>query len=207
VIKLNLAVVFALLCSVANAATPAPQVVFIGDYYTYNWTSAFAANPNWINKGINGNDLDGQTSSDVLARFQTDVVSLNPAIVHIMVGDFDAEISSAASTQYTPPAFAANLDAMVKAATAANIKVILGISPGIGPDGGIGYLLPQIDSIIAAYGAANKSRSSTTKTLCASALAHWAKLPTPPTPSSSSSLRFHLFLVLRHCSPPPQATQ
>jgi hypothetical protein len=30
---------------------PAPKVVFIGDYFTYEWTSAFAANPNWINQG------------------------------------------------------------------------------------------------------------------------------------------------------------
>lgn len=155
--KFKLAVILALLSPIADAATPPPKVVFIGDYFTYNWTSAFAANPTWMNKGINANDLapNAQTSSDVLARFQTDVINQHPAIVHIMVGNVNAETSSFASTQYTPPSFAADLDNMVKAATAANIKVILGISPGVGPDGGIGYLLPQIDSIIAAYGAAN----------------------------------------------------
>jgi hypothetical protein len=32
--------------------TPAPTVVFVGDYVTAEWASAFAANPNWINKGV-----------------------------------------------------------------------------------------------------------------------------------------------------------
>jgi hypothetical protein len=28
-----------------------PKVVFIGDWVPYNWASAFAANPNWVNQG------------------------------------------------------------------------------------------------------------------------------------------------------------
>lgn len=36
----------------ASAANTAPKVVFIGDEITYGWASAFAANPNWINKGV-----------------------------------------------------------------------------------------------------------------------------------------------------------
>jgi lysophospholipase L1-like esterase len=130
-----------------------PKVVFIGDYFTYNWTSGFAANPNWINKGINGTDFAGQHSYDMLARFQSDVVSLHPAIVHIMMGAIDSELSSPASTQYTPPGFATTLDAIVKQAKAANIKVILGISPGT--DYGWDTLMPQINSIVQSYGAAN----------------------------------------------------
>jgi lysophospholipase L1-like esterase len=151
--KIGISFVLALLSCVASAATTPPKVVFIGDYITYNWTSAFAANPNWINKGINASDFGGQTSGDVLARFQTDVVNLHPAIVHILVGAVDTEISSPESTQFTPPIFAENLDAMVKAAKAANIKVILGITPGTGE--GFDNGLPQINSIVAAYGAAN----------------------------------------------------
>jgi hypothetical protein len=41
----------------ASAATPAPKVVFIGDSVTLNWTSLFAANPNFINKGAIDNSL------------------------------------------------------------------------------------------------------------------------------------------------------
>ena len=55
-----------------------PKVVFIGDYFTYNWTSGFAANPNWINKGINGTDFAGQHSYDTLARFQSDAGQPSP---------------------------------------------------------------------------------------------------------------------------------
>jgi hypothetical protein len=35
----------------ATAATAPPKVVFVGDYITAQWASAFAANPNWINLG------------------------------------------------------------------------------------------------------------------------------------------------------------
>jgi hypothetical protein len=40
-----------------------PKVVFIGDYITYYWDSAFAANPNWINKGSTGVAEFGPTST------------------------------------------------------------------------------------------------------------------------------------------------
>ena len=130
---------------------PAPKVVFIGDYITYEWASAFAANPNWINQG--DSVPFGGDSASLLARFQSDVVSLHPAIVHIMVGAFDAEFVSDESALFDFPYFLSNLDAMVKEAKAANIKVILGTSP---PASIIdsSYLV-QINAAIAAYGAAN----------------------------------------------------
>ena len=62
--------------------TTPPKVVFVGDYITAQWASAFAANPNWINQGEPTPGAFGTT----LASFQSDVVSLHPAIVHIMVG-------------------------------------------------------------------------------------------------------------------------
>jgi hypothetical protein len=137
----------------ASAATPPPKVVFIGDYFTYNWTNAFAANPNWINKGVNGSDEVGQGSYEVLARFQTDVIALHPAIVHIMVGAIDSTLSDSESVPYTGPNFAANLAAMVEQARAANIKVVLGLSPGTAA--AWDSQMPQINSIVATYGAAN----------------------------------------------------
>ena len=71
-----------------------PKVVFVGDYVTYFWTSAFAAHPNWINEGSRAAPSlgsDSGTAGAVLASFQSDVVSLHPAIVHILirVGDSD----------------------------------------------------------------------------------------------------------------------
>jgi hypothetical protein len=76
----------------ASAATSAPRVVFIGDQITYGWTSAFAANANWINQGVPvvGYPSAGDSGS-TLQRFQADVIDLHPAIVHIMIGSADAD--------------------------------------------------------------------------------------------------------------------
>jgi GDSL-like Lipase/Acylhydrolase family len=138
----------------ATAATTPPKVVFIGDWITYSWASAFAANPNWINQGAPGSSYGSEGSSAaLLARFQADVVSLHPAIVHIMVGADDANTDDDALFQATMPLFLANLEAMVQEAQAANIKVILGVEPST-----LSYdtlQLEQINSLIANYGAAN----------------------------------------------------
>jgi hypothetical protein len=150
-----LALAFALLSSVATAATtPPPTVVFIGDWITYNWSSGFAANPNWVNAGVPGIVVGGGgTSGGVLGRFQSDVVSLHPAIVHIMIGEGDAIVAGDSSFQFVIPGFMSSLNAIVQQARAANIKVILGIEPPI-----LAYpyeMMPQIDSVIASYAAAN----------------------------------------------------
>jgi lysophospholipase L1-like esterase len=136
----------------ATAATNPPKVVFIGDWVTYLWTSGFAANANWINQGVLGIGGAGN-SAGTLARFQSDVVSLHPAIVHIMLGSDDATETDDASFQLAVPEFLNNLDAMVKEAKAANIQVILGIEPAyfsLNPQ-----VLESIDGVIANYGAAN----------------------------------------------------
>jgi lysophospholipase L1-like esterase len=135
------------------ATTPPPKVVFIGDEITYGWTSGFAANPNWINKGVPSLTSNGEgSSSGVLARFQSDVVSLHPAVVHIMIGAADAYIVYDSGFVYYVPQFWANLDAMVKEARAANIKVILGLEAQNFEFAGN---LEPLNAVIAAYGAAN----------------------------------------------------
>ncbi len=139
--------------SIPKAPT-SPKVVFIGDWVTYYWANAFAANPNWINQGVPGAGLLGQgASSWTLSRFQSDVVNLHPAIVHIMVGSSDADNDDDAVFQSTMPSFLSNLEAMVQQAQAANIKVILGIEPSNLSDDSL--QLEQINSIIENYGAAN----------------------------------------------------
>jgi hypothetical protein len=139
----------------ASAANTATKVVFIGDWTTYSWTSAFAANPTWINKGVPGigECCDGPgTSADLLSRFQSDVVSLHPAIVHIMMGAGDAYVVYDSGFQLYIPDFLADLDAVVKEARAADIKVVLGMEP---QNFGFAGNLEPINAAIAAYGAAN----------------------------------------------------
>jgi lysophospholipase L1-like esterase len=128
----------------------APKVVFIGDYITYEWASAFAANPNWINQG---DPVPFSGSGSALARFQSDVVSLHPAVVHIMVGAFDAAFVSDESALFVFQGFLSNLDAMVKEAKAANIKVILGTTPPVSTIDS--SYITQINAAIAGYGAVN----------------------------------------------------
>jgi hypothetical protein len=74
-------------------------------------------------------------------------------MVHIMIGSSDADEDHDANFQLTLPYFLANLEAMVKEAKAANIKVILGIEPS-----SLSFensILEQLNSVIASYGAAN----------------------------------------------------
>jgi hypothetical protein len=130
-------------------------VVFIGDWITYSWTSAFAANPNWINKGestIGNCCTEPGDSYATLARFQSDVVSLHPAIVHIMIGAADAYVVYDSGFQSYVPGFLIALDGMVKEARAANIKVVLGMEA---QNFELGGNLELINAVIAAYGAAN----------------------------------------------------
>jgi acyl-CoA thioesterase I len=133
------------------APANAPKVVFIGDYITYEWASAFAANPNWINQGdqVRGSGYSAST----LARFQSDVVSLHPAVVHIMVGAYDAYFVSDESALFDSQGFVSNLDAIVKEAKAANIKVILGTTRPVSTSDS--SYITQINAAIAGYGAAN----------------------------------------------------
>ena len=137
------------------AAQTLPKVVFVGDYITYFWASAFAAHPNWINQGnrvvpyLGG---DSGTAGEVLASFQSDVVSLHPAIVHILIGVGDSDQTHDPTFQLAIPDFLHSLDAIVQEAKAANIKVILGMEPSIFAFSG---QLESMNSAIAGYGAAN----------------------------------------------------
>jgi hypothetical protein len=131
------------------AAPPnAPKVVFLGDYITQQWASAFSANPNWINQGE-----PSPGEEPTLASFQSDVVSLHPAIVHIMIGSYDGYFVSDQSALFDFQDFLSNLDIMVKEAEAANIKVILGTTPPIATN--YTSYTTQINAATAGYGAAH----------------------------------------------------
>jgi hypothetical protein len=134
-----------------------PKVVFVGDYVNYQWASAFAANPNWINQG-NPDPLylgsSNETSGAVLASFQANVVSLHPAVVHLLIGLPDAVTSHDPTYSSTVPGFLADLTSIVKEAKAANIQVVLGLEPNL-PNLNANTLT-QINAAIVSFGAVNK---------------------------------------------------
>jgi lysophospholipase L1-like esterase len=134
--KVTIATLFLFLSALvpANSGYHATQGRLPRGLGTYYWTSGFAANPNWINQGSPG--VYAGNSSEALAAFQADVVSLHPTIIHIMLGAADASTATEAGYQLAIPSFLNNLEAMVKEAKAANTQVILGIeSPYFGYDG------------------------------------------------------------------------
>lgn len=143
----------------AHAAAAPPKVVFIGDNYTVDWTSGFAVNPNWINKGTEVNSYPQQATAYSLAQnFQQDVVALHPAAVHILMGMGDAGIDGDSLEQATPVNFVDGLESMVQQARAAKIQVVLGIEPLCGSNYGFAYngnAQQQINSIIGIYAAQN----------------------------------------------------
>ncbi len=103
----------------APSPPPPKTVVFIGASITQNWASYvdFLAN-HWIDKGI-----AGQTSVQVAARFQSDVIALHPNAVHILCGTND--LTPAWVPQTTWDAFTL----MISEARAAGIEVYLGTIP------------------------------------------------------------------------------
>jgi len=109
----------------ANAALPepspnAPRVVFFGDSITDNWSrkpNTFFPNKPYINRGISG-----QTTPQMLIRFQQDVVHLKPAAVVILAGTNDIAGNTGPST---PAMIEDNFRSMAAIARANGIKVIL----------------------------------------------------------------------------------
>jgi acyl-CoA thioesterase I len=110
-----------------------PKVVFLGDSITYNWglswaSPDFAEHPTWNDQG-----LTGQNSSQLLFRFQADVVSQHPQIVHILTGTNDVYpgwVLCGGSPIFDT---CNNIKSMVAMAQAAGITPILATIPPWGP--------------------------------------------------------------------------
>ncbi|MCB2060394.1 MAG: GDSL-type esterase/lipase family protein [Novosphingobium sp.] len=100
-----------------------PQAVLIGDSITQAWpgleTHGNAGAP--VNRGI-----AGQTSAQVLLRFQQDAIALRPKAIHILVGTNDV---AGVTGPNSPAMYQANIRAMVDMARAKGIPVILGTIP------------------------------------------------------------------------------
>ena len=105
----------------ANAALSAAEpgrVIFYGDSITDAWhlDAAFPGKP-YINRGISG-----QTTPQMLVRFQQDVVALHPAAVLILAGTNDVAGNTGPSTLGMTED---NLRSMAEIAAANGIHVIL----------------------------------------------------------------------------------
>jgi lysophospholipase L1-like esterase len=96
------------------------RVVFYGDSLTDSWgrgTGDFFPGKPYVNRGISG-----QTTPQMLVRFEQDVVHLHPAAVLILAGTNDIAGNTGPST---PQMIEDNFAAMVAIARQNNIKVIL----------------------------------------------------------------------------------
>ncbi len=109
----------------ANAALEPPRpgerrVVFLGDSLTEGWgrgKGGFFAGRPYVNRGISG-----QTTPQMVLRFQQDVIALNPAVVVILGGTNDFAGNTG------PETFGAiqdNFRSMVALAKQAHIRVVL----------------------------------------------------------------------------------
>jgi lysophospholipase L1-like esterase len=113
---------------------PVP-VIFLGDSITYYWgpnqegdSTAFTTNINWTDAGVYG-----ETSGQMLARFQQDVIARSPAMVHILAGTNDVYPGWVLCGGALDVDTCDNLKAMVAMAQAAGIEVLLGTIPPWGP--------------------------------------------------------------------------
>ena len=106
-----------------RASGVAPRAVFMGDSITEFWS---AADPAFFGEKVINRGISGQTTPQMLVRFQADVIALRPQVVHILAGTNDV----AGNTGPTSPAdFKNNVKAMVEMAKANQIAVILGSIP------------------------------------------------------------------------------
>ncbi len=97
-----------------------PKVIFIGNSITDGWASKrpdFFTDHQFLGRGISG-----QTSPQLLLRFQKDVIDLHPKAVVINIGTNDiAENTGKYSLEYTM----SNIKSMLELAKANKIKVYL----------------------------------------------------------------------------------
>lgn len=102
------------------AVTARPDVVFMGDSLTELWKYA---DPAFFGAGRINRGISGQTSAQMLLRFQADVVALKPRVVHLLTGGNDIAGNAGLTSERVVKD---NVIAMVTLARANDIKVVLG---------------------------------------------------------------------------------
>jgi lysophospholipase L1-like esterase len=96
------------------------RIVFMGDSITENWgifKPEFFSDNKFINRGISG-----QTSPQMLIRFRTDAIELDPSLIIILAGTNDIAGNTGPTTINM---IADNIISMSELAISNNIKVIL----------------------------------------------------------------------------------
>ena len=101
----------------------AREVVFMGDSITELWA---VARPDFFTEGRVDRGISGQTTPQMLLRFQADVAALQPRVVHIMGGTNDIAGNTGANAFED---LQNNITAMVTLAKARHIQVILASMP------------------------------------------------------------------------------
>lgn len=106
--------------ALSPAAPGEKRVIFYGDSITDAW----ARNPDEFFPGKHyiGRGISGQTTPQMLVRFQQDVVHLEPAVVVILAGTNDIAGNTGPST---PDMIEDNFASMVAIAKANNIKMVI----------------------------------------------------------------------------------
>jgi lysophospholipase L1-like esterase len=100
---------------------PANRMVFLGDSITEFWSfeyPEFFEHSNYINRGIRG-----QTTPQLLGRFEQDVLQLKPESVHLLAGTNDIAGNTGLMTLEMTQQ---NILQMAKQATHAGIQVLIG---------------------------------------------------------------------------------
>lgn len=103
-----------------NGNAPGPIAVFMGDSITEGWARRlpeFFESNRYVGRGISG-----QTTPQMLLRFQQDVIALKPAVVVINAGTNDIAGNTGPSTLEM---ITNNLKSMAQLAEAADIAVVL----------------------------------------------------------------------------------
>jgi lysophospholipase L1-like esterase len=109
----------------ANAKLPSPapdenRVVFMGNSITEGWAPHFATM--FPGKPYIGRGISGQTTPQMLVRFQQDVVALKPKVVVILAGTNDIAGNTGPSTLGM---IENNISSMAEIAQANGIRVVL----------------------------------------------------------------------------------
>lgn len=113
----------------SEVRNPAGPIVILGASYAEGWPLARVGGYTVINRGIGG-----QTSSDMLGRFESDVVAAAPRAV--LVWGFINDVFRARDIEATLAGVRENYTAMIHAARANGIEPVIGLEVTMGPRAG-----------------------------------------------------------------------
>jgi lysophospholipase L1-like esterase len=102
------------------AAGTRPNVVFMGDSISEGWKNT---DPAYFGNGRVDRGISGQTTPQMVLRFDQDVIALHPAIVHILAGANDIAGNTGPMTLEQTEA---NIRRMAESARAHGIRVVIG---------------------------------------------------------------------------------